>query len=94
MLPRALHGSATSPPTDWQIRRVVSEVAGLRLLRQALIELESEPTTWFAPSQKSYAERLATSREELNRAVARADDLVAQLQQQHGQWPGALVVGA
>jgi hypothetical protein len=79
MLPRAHSGSTPFPPEEWLIRRVVSEREGLEQLRSALGVLETEPTSWFAPSRHVYVQRLQRVGEDLSRAIAATDSLVDQL---------------
>lgn len=72
-------GSTTSSPDEWLVRRVVSEREGLEQLRAGLLAMESEPTTWFAPSRDAYVQRLRALGDELQRAIAATEDLALQL---------------
>lgn len=94
MLPRAHPGSVPFPPEEWLIRRVVSEREGLAHVRSALFALESEPSTWFAPSREAYLQRLSVLGDELSRAIAATDALALQLQYEQAQWRRALVMGS
>ena len=104
MLPRAHPGSAPFPPEEWLIRRVVSEREGLVQLHSILLAMESEPSTWFAPSRDAYLRRLGAVGDELSRAIvatdALADELTyaqlqnARLEDEQAQWLRALVVGS
>ena len=93
MLPRAHPGSATFPPEDGLIRRVVSERDGLAHLFALLDAMETEPSSWSAPSREVYVQRLGWMGDELRRAVAATDSLVLQLQYEQAQWHRALVAG-
>ena len=72
-------GSTTSSPDEWLVRRVASEREGLEQLRAGLLAMESEPTTWFAPSRDAYVQRLRALGDELQRAIAATEDLALQL---------------
>ena len=91
MLPRAHSGSTSTPPEEWLIRRVVSERDALAQLHSQVIAMEAEPTSWFAPSQAAYRQRLGGLGEELGRAVAATDSLVLSLQYEREQWRRSLV---
>lgn len=93
MLPRAHPGSASLPPEEWLIRRVVSEREELAQLRSLLKGMEIEPSSWFAPSQEVYRQRLGRVGEELSRAVDAADSLLVQLQFEQAQGRGAAAAG-
>ncbi len=91
MLPRAHSESVGLPPEEWLIRRVVSEREALAQLHARVVAMEAEPTSWFAPSQAAYRQRLSGLGEELGRAVAATDSLVLSLQYEHEQWRRSLV---
>ncbi len=91
MLPRAHPGLPTAPPEEWLIRRVVSERDALVQLHAHVVAMEGEPTSWFAPSQTAYRQRLGGLGEELARAVAATDSLVFSLQYEQEQWRRSLV---
>ena len=55
---RAPSDFASLPPEAWLIRRVESERDGLARLQAEVVALESEPTTWNAPSRTAYLQRL------------------------------------
>lgn len=93
MLPRALPGSASLPPEEWLIRRVASERDELAHLLSSLKGMEVEPTSWFAPSQEAYRQRLGWVGEELSRAVEKTEALVSQLEFEQAQWRGAIAAG-
>lgn len=73
------------------IRRVVNERDALAQLHTQVIAMEVEPTSWFAPSQAVYRQRLGGLGEELGRAVAATDSLVLSLEFEHEQWRRSLV---
>src|SRR5665647_947295 len=69
MIPRTHPGLPSSPPEEWLIRRVVSERDGLAQLRSTIIAMESEPTSWLAPSREVYLQRLGRLGEDLGQAI-------------------------
>lgn len=62
------------------IRRVVSERQGLERLAAALVALEAEPTTWFAPSQQVFLQRLRFVEEDLRGSINATNLLATELQ--------------
>lgn len=94
MLPRAHPGSTPFPLEEWLIRRVVSERDGLAHLRSTIIAMESEPTSWLAPSREAYLQRLGRIGEELGRAIEATEALVVQLQYERAQSIRALAAGS
>lgn len=94
MLPRAPSDIPTFSPEEWLIRRVVSEQDALTRLHAQLVAMESEPTTWFAPSRDAYLGRLRGLGEELRRAIAAIETLVLALHYENENLRHALVFGS
>ena len=78
-------------------------------LHSILLAMESEPSTWFAPSRDAYLRRLEAIDDELSRAIVATDALAAELtyaqlryaqlqnvrlEDEQAQWLRALVVGS
>lgn len=81
-------------PEESLIRRVLSEQDALTRLHTQLVSLESEPTTWFAPSRDAYLGRIRGLGEELRGAIAALDALVLALHYENENLHHALVFGS
>ena len=94
MLPRLPSDFATLPPEAWLIARVTSDREGLARLHAEVVALESEPTTWRAPSRTAYVQRLNGLGDELSRAIAATEALVLALHCDQENVRHALVFGS